>query len=356
MNGTLLSASGSDRDQWIELWKRHGREPFNHPDYVALISHNLGSASCAWIQSAHGDLTIPMIVRPLPRDLCAEATLHDAVSPYGYGGPFGPTDFISNAAMEELTRLLEEQGLLTFFGRTSLRVKFESAEGAGWRAVPLSKNVVISLRRTPEEQWQHYHHKVRKNVMKARRAGLTVTIRDDFSDISEFARLYEATMNRRAAQPWYYFGADFFRNLQSALSENLWVAEVRDDTNELVSAEIVLLSDRFLYSFLGGTSAAAFSKAPNDLLKHEVITQGSAAGLQAYVLGGGYVADDGVYRYKRAFDTDGVCDFVGLQVTAQPDIVKRLSLRDPAESAESDLGASPQAEYFPAYRAATPPK
>jgi hypothetical protein len=82
--------------------------------------------------------------------------------------------------------------------------------------------------------------------------------------------------------------------------------------------------------------------APNDLLKHEIIEWADGQGLVAYVLGGGYQRGDGIFRYKRGFNPDGVVPFHGLRLIGSPEIYGQLSA--------ASTGANPST-FFPAYRA-----
>ena len=123
------------------------------------------------------------------------------------------------------------------------------------------------------------------------------------------------------------------------------LAEVFDEAGQMVSTELVLQSDRFLYSFLGGTRQEAFAHAPNDLLKCAVIEYGREQGKEGYVLGGGYTPGDGIFRYKKAFDADGVQAFFGVRLMA--DAEQYAALTQARAAAVGDV----QPQFFPAYRA-----
>jgi hypothetical protein len=70
-----------------------------------------------------------------------------------------------------------------------------------------------------------------------------------------------------------------------------------------------------------------------------VISYGRETDRSSYVLGGGYEADDGIFRYKRGFDESGVVPFHGLQLIG--DRAAYTSLLD---------GSGGDDGYFPAYR------
>lgn len=348
----LLSNEGKDRESWLSTWEACGREPFAHPGYVESFCAHEETAHCAVVTTSHGEAILPMVLRVIPGGAGARTPeLRDATSPYGYGGPFGDNPASLAGVWSVLAGWMADQQIVSMFGRLSLEAPIPAPLSAGVVVRSDADNVVVDLRRPAEEQWRHYEHKVRKNVNKALRAGLKVRVSDDFDDLGEFSALYGATMDRRNASAWYHFDEEFFASLTGRIKGSYLTAEVRDVDDRLVSAEVVLCSDKYMYSFLGGTLPDAFPHAPNDLLKHEVINYGRESGRIGFVLGGGYAANDGIFRYKRAFDPTGVVPFRRVEVVGDPASYRRLveaRLRD-VHQAGAELGLADG--YFPSYRA-----
>jgi Acetyltransferase (GNAT) domain len=347
----VLTADGDSRREWLEAWEATGREPFAHPTYVQLFEVEGAHAHCA-VSTSGGDVVLlPFLVRPVRVDGWApQGDFFDAISPYGYGGPYGTPRSEQSALWVDLHHWLSERGVVSFFGR--LAIGESPAQLPGNSAVISdSENVIVNLRRSTEEQWRVYDHKVRKNVNKALRSGLTSEIRGTFSDVSEFTSHYHSTMDRRNASQRYYFDESFFRTIADEMADNHIVAEVRDPLGTLVSAELVLASDNYLYSFLGGTSSEAFLLRPNDLLKHTVIEYGRESGLRGYVLGGGLGRDDGIFRYKRPFDPAGCVLFRRLAMICDDAAYSQLVEHRLAASCEAAVDDTPDPAFFPAYRA-----
>lgn len=351
---TVLGDNDRDRSEWLRAWAACGREPFAHPAYVELFARGKQGARCAVSTAGEETTILPFLLRPLEGE-CGSAdsarTLFDASSPYGYGGPYSSPGADPASLWGELARWMREEGVVSFFGRLALDSSLPSELPSGATVVSDSENVVVDLTRDAEEQWRTYDHKVRKNVNKARRSDLTVDVRDTFTDVAEFARLYHSTMDRRQASTWYYFDAAFFGSIERDLPGGYVAAEVRDAAGTLVSAELVLASDRYLYSYLGGTTSEAFDLRPNDLLKHAVIDYGRASGRVGYVLGGGLSADDGIFRYKRSFDRAGCVSFRRLTMVADDAAYDALVADRLAAALRTDADARLQAGYFPLYRA-----
>ena len=122
------------------------------------------------------------------------------------------------------------------------------------------------------------------------------------------------------------------------------------DGEEIISTELLLLSSDTIYSFLGGTLACAFDKRPNDLLKHEVCRHGISAGMEDFVLGGGYGRRDGIFRYKLSFAPSGTVAFRGGRAVHDPEryghLIERRRRYEHAPGREWE----PRETFFPAYR------
>ena len=355
----LLDGLGESRDDWLDAWRRTGREPFAHPDYVSLFTGRGERAQAlSWQAAGDAEVLMPLIRRPLPRSLLLGSRFDggawtDAVSPYGYGGPFASGDVDWRAFYTAVLAWMGANGVVSFFARASLQSEPPLlADLSGYAAVRISENVVVDLTRSSDAQWTHYAHKVRKNVKKAERAGLRVVIEPTYQRLDDFVDILHVTMQRRRAKDWYFFEPAFFHDLSATLRGSYLVAEVHDPNGRVVSVELVLLGNRSMYSFLGGTREEAFPFAPNDLLKHAVITYGHEQGLERYVLGGGYVTGDGIFRYKRSFDEDGVVPYYGVRLTSDPDVYAALCEARGAQLQRQGAGALLESEYFPAYRAA----
>ncbi len=290
---------------------------------------------------------VPLVLRtaaglPWPAEVYGAV---DAASPYGYGGPVPAPDDLC-----EVLRVLQswaaDRGLVSVFLRLSLDVTAAPPpSGPDIEVVEVMDNVVVRLQRPADEVWSGYAHKVRKNVRKALRAGCTVQRDGDFRLLDDFLDVYAGTMQRRDAAAWYRFDRIFFERIDRELAGCFSVFSVRDAAGGVVSVELVLESDRYLYSFLGGTRAEAFPIAPNDLLKHAVIEHGRATGRRGFVLGGGAAPGDGIFRYKRAFDPGGVTAFRAARLITDPARYARWTAeRDAA------VGATSNADFFPSYR------
>ena len=337
--------SGADRQAWLDVWAATGREPFAHPSYVEAISGAGDRPIALAIEVDDGLALVPLLLRSIS---IGGIDAQDAISPYGYGGPFMSGDISYNhlfAIMDGWARAL---GLCSLFMRLSLDFEPQSAPvlPPGVSICDSGENVIVDLSRSEDELWSSYDRKVRKNVRKSLRGGCQVSKHSDASQLDAFIDVYGSTMERRGARSWYRFSEHFFRELVDGLMGSFSIFTVSDEDGDVVSAEMVLESDAWLYSFLGGTKESAFHLAPNDLLKHEVAVHGIQTERRGYVLGGGYGRDDGIFRYKRSFDPTGVRTFRTARF-----IGDQRRYDDLVEAQQAEMSGELEAGFFPQYRA-----
>lgn len=270
---------------------------------------------------------------------------YDFVTPYGYGGWKVEGKAPQNLA-EEYFEWCRSNHIVCEFIRFHLfgeDVRFDCYYGDRRKAL---NNVVVSTAIPYDSLWMRYEHKVRKNVNKAKENGLEILIEDNMTHIDDFLRIYYETMERNQATRYFYFSKSFFEEIAEHLSGHYRYFYVLKD-GKVISTELVLLSEKSAYSFLGGTDAEYYAMRPNDYLKDEVVRFCVETGRSCFVLGGGYGEDDGIYRYKRSFTKDpDVPFYVGTAVfdnAAYEELVAlRMEQPDPPE---------PDSVFFPKYRA-----
>lgn len=348
------AADPHDRKTWTDSWRQWpGREVFGHPDYVRLYAGPCARALCASASNGTGCVLYPFLLRALGGEPYCDASLRDNVdiaTPYGYGGPFcwgspwNPDSarafWMDFDAWACRSRVVSEVVRLSLFPETLLHYP-------GDRRVR-SQNVVRLLD-SEEELWRDFEHKVRKNVNKARAAGVTVQVDEIGDRLDDFMAIYTATMNRRNADETYYFPRTYFERIQTDLKGQFaWFHASVGGT--VVSTELVLVSANRIYSFLGGTDAAWFHVRPNDLLKVEIMNWARNSGKTEFVLGGGYAVGDGIYRYKLSFAPSGSVPFsIGSRVL-DATAYERLVEARRTFAVKQGGQWQPNSEYFPVYR------
>ncbi len=106
----------------------------------------------------------------------------------------------------------------------------------------------------------------------------------------------------------------------------------------------MLCSEKYVYSFLGGTLEEFYPMRPNELLKCEIIKWSQETEHSAFILGGGYGGNDGIYRYKKSFAPGSDVPFyVGRFVHNRKIYDKLVDMR----RQQGELNSN----FFPLYRA-----
>ena len=285
--------------------------------------------------------------RPVPW-LVGGRQYYDIRTPYGYGGPLvmqgDDIDALSAAYNKAFAEYCRDNGVVSAF------IRFHLFDNADLRAhydgetVYMQDNVVCDLLPPLTEQWMRFDHKVRKNVNKAERAGLTVRIDETGEYLDDFLHVYYDTMERNHAGEYYYFDRGYFERICETLPGRFRYFHVVEE-GEIVSTELCLCSETYVYSFLGGTLEAHYANRPNDLLKYAIMRWGKETGRTKFILGGGYHRDDGIYHYKKAFapyPEGNVPFYAGKTIyndTIYRALVERASKRKPLDEG-----------YFPLYR------
>lgn len=229
---------------------------------------------------------------------------YDLVSPYGYGGFIGEiTDYVAlNAAYNDYCI---SQRYICEFVRFELFTDY--ATNYDGEVECRTHNVVRSLDMTLDEIWMDFKQKVRKNVKKANSNHLEIVIENTDEHLQDFLDIYYSTMERSNAESEYYFSKAFFEIL-NRMSDNIMYFHVIYE-GKVISTELVIYGAENCYSYLGGTNREYFELRPNDFLKYEIIKWAKEKGLKNFVLGGGYGADDGIFKYKACLAPRGVVNF-----------------------------------------------
>lgn len=339
-------------DRWLQVYESWPqREVFAHPEYVRLFARPCDRVSCAIMQTATGGVLFPFILRPLAKEPWSnpEESAMDLISPYGYGGPFawGCTEEAEKLFWQGFGVWAKENQVVCAFLRLSLFPSERLRPPFGERFC--LSNVIRNLDLDEVALLKDYDRKVPQNVHRAIEQGLKFEVDWTAKRLDDFLHVYYSTLERRQAEESYYFPKEFFLRFCEQLPGRYAFLHVLDGAS-VVSTELVLLSARRMYSFLGGTLREAFPKRPNDFLKHQAALFGRSIGKSEYVLGGGHRGDDSLYHYKKSFAPHGSVPFHVCEMILDPENHQRLVGQRQSWEASQLVDWTPQPGYFPQYR------
>ncbi len=293
---------------------------------------------------------LPYIVRPLSYIpwLGTDAnTLFDIVSPYGYPGPlFSGSEAFHRAAIGEWHRLMQQRGCVSGFVRLHplLNVSTDIPASCG-QLVERGRTVSVDLRLTLEEMWGQTRADHRRNISKSRRTGMVAAIEDFDANLEPFLEMYQETMDRTRASPYYYFPADYFRRLKEDLGDQLSLCIVRGAAGEILGGALLTECCGIVQYHLSGTLNSAIQLRPSKLMLDFARAWAKARGNHAFHLGGGFGAkEDSVFEFKAGFSS---CrhSFYTWQFIFSNDQYSRLEERRRGLDTEA-----PNSEFFPVYR------
>jgi serine/alanine adding enzyme len=148
----------------------------------------------------------------------------------------------------------------------------------------------------------HRHH--RRLVRRAQVAGHEVAIERAPRSLDEFVPLYEQTMRRADAAPFYFFPPAYW----AALARDVPLVRVDVRAHGELRASVLGLGEPpWLHYHLGAASDAARGTGASHLALHELARWGRAHGFTTLHLGGGVGGRaDSLLAYKLRFAPGGL--------------------------------------------------
>lgn len=246
---------------------------------------------------------VPVALMPFSLSKSKNSTdYYDISTPYGYSGPLfslNISEACINLFWNKVDKWHKENNVITEFIRFNLTMNHKYYNGRLLSTLNNVKGKITDF----ESIWTSFKKKVRNNYRKSEQFNLKIIIHSkDISDetIQSFYDIYIKTMNRNEAAENYYYPISYFINLIKNRKENTLIALVFKD-EIAISAELIIINNNVLYSYLGGTLSEYFQMRPNDFLKIEVIKWAITNNISYYILGGGRSNGDALYQYKKSF-------------------------------------------------------
>ncbi len=206
--------------------------------------------------------------------------------------------------------------------------------------------VYVDLTLDHQTLWdEHFSYACRKNIRRAQKAGVRVFRGTDQRHIKEFHRIYIDTMKRNNAQSKYFYSLEYFQSFFERMPENaqFMLAEYE---GEVIAGTLYLHDKDEVFSFLGGADPAYQHLRPTNAIVYETIRWAQDLSKSRLILGGGYRADDGIFRFKSSFSTLRA-QFQVYRKIHMPDTYTRLCI---AWEETHGVQDSADSHYFPAYR------
>lgn len=323
----------------------------------AFVRHGDGEAFLVYWESGTGTRALSVVMKrdvataPQLAGKVEAGTYFDFVTPYGYGG-FIFDGVVDESAADLFSREYEEfcrrERIVTEFVRFHPVLK-NSAERGNGLFTPRSVGHTIALDLSSREIIDaNIISQCRNKIRKARKAGVEIRHGQGMDLFDAFIPIYNETMNRDSATPYYYFGRDFYESIASNLRENyeLFYAVLN---GEIIAASIMLFGNGQMHYHLSGGKSEYRNLAAINLLLYEAACWGCERGLKTLHLGGGVGADEngGLFKFKASFNRNSDYTFSVGNAVFDEGVYSTLI--------ELSGNAGVDSAFFPLYRYTPPP-
>lgn len=317
------------------------------PEYLRAASIADGGAPLT-IEAYDGAWRMPLILRTLASGET------DAITP-AFSGIYASTSLSSDQVREAWSTSLDrlrQSGVVSVVVRGSPIVPQANPQ-PGLRPISSGRPTVVVDLTDEASAWDGMKKSCRSRIRKALTMGYTGEVRPaTLSDLlpgGDFRRLYEATMERRAAAPLYFFSDSYYAALLEGLGPDLVLADVRDGEGDVVSSTLLMRHGSRLHSHLTGSILDDARMGSNNLMTWSGIQFAIEQGLSQFHLGAGVAGRDSIFRFKSTFGGRELeYDVSGLVVD---DGTYGELVRHRADECEVTVDALLESGFFPAYRA-----
>jgi sugar O-acyltransferase (sialic acid O-acetyltransferase NeuD family) len=339
-----------DDARWMELLKQIRHDFYHLPQYVQLEAERMGGEARAfYAEQGDARFLVPLVLyrSPFSRDMLP-AWL-DAISPYGYPCPLlTPADGV--AQLEVFLKAFREssaaQNIITAFLRLHplLPLPCEQLAESG-QLIRHGACIYFDLSLSDEETAAEMRCNHRDNIKQLRKAGFTVRM-DEWQYYPDFMAAYDTTMQRLNAERRYFFSADYFMRLKTALGEHLHLGMVFAPNGEVAGGGLFTTTCGIVQCHLLGTCDAYHRRSPTKLLIDEAQQWARKRGEKQLFLGGGVGGrEDSLFTYKSGF-ARGRADFYSFRTVLNP--IKYQQLIERWRQAGGQI--IPNDDFFPLYR------
>ncbi len=323
---------------------------FGSQQYAAITEqYTQTSARLYVIESANSRLVYPVFlrsVRALAFGANQGAELFDSLSPE-YTGPMAVGNEsldLSTLFAQSFENWCQQYNVVTEFAHLHpWRYQTQCLRPEGKQ---LNREIVyVDLSRSLEQLWtESFTYACRKNINRARRENVRTFAATSAGDVGEFYRIYMHTMERNHAQDRYFFSLDYFKAFFEEMPDHARFV-LAEYQGQIVAATLYLHDDMDVYSYLGGADQAFQQIRPTNAVVLDTIQWAQRMGKRRLILGGGYMPDDGIFRFKASFSP----------LRARFQVYRNIHLPEQYNNLcaawEQYYGIAVQSNgYFPAYR------
>ena len=295
-----------DDHRWVDLLKSAPHDIYHTPEFLVFSGkYEDGSPLAFYGEDQNERFLVPLLARRLPSELGAPTQWRDLITPYGYPSPLlfpGEDSSKLDSFIQAFCTTCDDQNFISAFIRLHpcLPLPVERLKKYA-EIVRHGETVALDLTQSEEGMWKQTRENHRRTIKALRRSGFTVKI-DDWLYYDDFIKIYQSTMERLAADDFYFFSDGYFDDLRSYLGNLLHLCVVLAPNGEVASGGLFLGGTTILEYHLGGTREKYLKEAPSKLMFDYVRCWAKQAGCSLFHLGGGLGGrSDSLFRFKAGF-------------------------------------------------------
>lgn len=225
--------------------------------------------------------------------------LYDLETHYGYGGPYSNCQdykFLQNA-FKSYRSYCSSLNIVCEFIRFHPFNKLSSNRFLYDMHQQQRNVVVVDLIQSSQDR-RNCYQKTTRNIIKNASKNLNLEI--DNVCFQDFYRIYKQTMEKNAADSFFFFNKKYFHDLMKINSTNLLAIK---KNNQYVSLGFFLLSKYFSYYHLSANEQNFRNENGNYLLLDYAFEFAKLQNCKFMILGGGRtdLPDDPLFRFKKKF-------------------------------------------------------
>jgi hypothetical protein len=292
--------------RWSQALLQLPYDVYDLPEYVNFCGEYEKARPIAfYARDGNQCCLIPLLLRRLPPHLSAPDDWWDVSSPYGYSSALfcGEARFCSKA-VEAFLEACRERNIISAFIRLNplIPIPNEALTVSGVWMIH-GRTVGVDLTLTDEEIRKQTRRNHRSNISRLLRLKFTTTV-DDWSRYDDFITIYQETMHRVNADPYYRFGREYFSRLKTALCSRLHLVSVLAPDGRYAAGKLLTEVNGIVQCHLGGATNAYRSVAPAKLAVDAGISWAKKRGNRVFHLGGGVGGtEDELFHFKRGFSS-----------------------------------------------------
>lgn len=275
-------------------------------------------------------------------------TYYDFITPYGYGGILFDGDCNQSNLKKfgiKFSELLKEEKIISDFVR--YHPLLNNADGMRPIApiIDLGKTISMNLE-NKEIIWENISSKNRNMIRKAEKSGVEIFFGKSLELFDKFSEIYNLTMDKDNAHPYYYFKKEFYKSIHNELNDNYEMFYAVYE-KQIVAMSIIIFANNRMHYHLSGSLVEYKHLAPSNLLLYKAACWGYEQGFSEFHLGGGVGSGrDGLYKFKEAFNRKSCNQFsIGKNIIDNDKYDYLVSLRK-----KMDLEFNESSLFFPLYR------